>query len=91
MASICVKEACGENPQAGARLDRSLCAGGPACGANARQRLAKLLPPSFRRRFRRRPDGVLLRLYVIRCLMHYHLLALSRQLEREDASPINTY
>jgi radical SAM superfamily enzyme YgiQ (UPF0313 family) len=40
---------------------------------------------------RRRPDGVLLRLYVIRCLMHYHLLALSRQLEREDASPINTY
>jgi hypothetical protein len=40
---------------------------------------------------RHRPDGVLLRLYVIRCLMHYHLLALSRQLLREGASPINTY
>ena len=25
---------------------------------------------------RHQPDGVLLRLYVIRCLMHYHLLAL---------------
>jgi hypothetical protein len=40
---------------------------------------------------RRRPDGVLLRLYVIRCLMHYHLLALSRQLQGEGASPTNTY
>jgi radical SAM superfamily enzyme YgiQ (UPF0313 family) len=40
---------------------------------------------------RRRPDGVLLRLYMIRCLMHYHLLVLSRQLQRDDAAPINTY
>jgi radical SAM superfamily enzyme YgiQ (UPF0313 family) len=40
---------------------------------------------------RRRPDGVLLRLYLIRCLMHYHLLGLSRQLQREGAAPINTY
>jgi radical SAM superfamily enzyme YgiQ (UPF0313 family) len=40
---------------------------------------------------RHRPDGVLLRLYVIRCLMHYHLLALSRQLQRDGAAPINTY
>jgi hypothetical protein len=40
---------------------------------------------------RRRPDGVLLRLYLIRCLMHYHLLVLSRQLQREGAAPINTY
>ena len=40
---------------------------------------------------RRRPDGVLLRLYMIRCAMHYHLLALSRHLQRERASPINTY
>jgi hypothetical protein len=40
---------------------------------------------------RHRPDGVLLRLYVIRCLMHYHLLVLSRQLRREGAAPINTY
>jgi radical SAM superfamily enzyme YgiQ (UPF0313 family) len=40
---------------------------------------------------RRRPDGVLLRLYLIRCLMHYHLLALSRRIRREGAAPINTY
>jgi radical SAM superfamily enzyme YgiQ (UPF0313 family) len=40
---------------------------------------------------RQRPDGVLLRLYVIRCLMHYHLLVLSRRLQHEDAAPINTY
>jgi radical SAM superfamily enzyme YgiQ (UPF0313 family) len=40
---------------------------------------------------RRRPDGVLLRLYMIRCLMHYHLLVLSRQLRRDGAAPINTY
>jgi radical SAM superfamily enzyme YgiQ (UPF0313 family) len=40
---------------------------------------------------RHRPDGVLLRLYVIRCLMHYHLLVLSRQLRRDGAAPINTY
>jgi radical SAM superfamily enzyme YgiQ (UPF0313 family) len=40
---------------------------------------------------RHRPDGVLLRLYVIRCLMHYHLLVLSRQLRREGSAPINTY
>jgi radical SAM superfamily enzyme YgiQ (UPF0313 family) len=40
---------------------------------------------------RRRPDGVLLRLYLIRCLMHYHLLVLSRQLQREGAAPINTH
>ncbi len=40
---------------------------------------------------RHRPDGVLLRLYVIRCLMHYHLLVLSRQLRRDGVAPINTY
>ncbi len=45
----------------------------------------------FIRAIHYRPDGVLLRLYMIRCLMHYHLLTLSRQLQREGASPINTY
>lgn len=45
----------------------------------------------FMSAIRRRPDGVLLRLYVIRCLMHYHLLVLSRQLRRDGAAPINTY
>jgi radical SAM superfamily enzyme YgiQ (UPF0313 family) len=60
---------------------------------------AQMREPTLRnfylRRFmgaiRQRPDGVLLRLYVIRCLMHYHLLVLSRQLQREGAAPINTY
>jgi radical SAM superfamily enzyme YgiQ (UPF0313 family) len=61
----------------------------------AAQMRDKALRNFYLRRFmgaiRHRPDGVLLRLYVIRCLMHYHLLALSRQLRREGAAPINTY
>ncbi len=55
----------------------------------------KALRRFYFRRFvgavRRRPDGVLLRLYVIRCVMHYHLLTLTRRLQRRDVLPINTY
>jgi len=40
---------------------------------------------------RRRPDGVLLRLYAIRCAMHFHLHALTRQLRTDDGRLINTY
>jgi radical SAM superfamily enzyme YgiQ (UPF0313 family) len=40
---------------------------------------------------RRRPDGVLLRLYAIRCAMHFHLHVLTRQLRTEDGRLINTY
>ncbi|HUI95943.1 MAG TPA: radical SAM protein [Xanthobacteraceae bacterium] len=40
---------------------------------------------------RRRPDGVLLRLYAIRCAMHFHLHALTRQLRTQDGRLINTY
>jgi radical SAM superfamily enzyme YgiQ (UPF0313 family) len=38
-----------------------------------------------------RPDGVLLRLYAIRCAMHFHFHELVRQLRANDAPLINTY
>jgi radical SAM superfamily enzyme YgiQ (UPF0313 family) len=40
---------------------------------------------------RQRPDGVLLRLYAIRCAMHFHLYLLTRQLQAKDRPLINTY
>lgn len=40
---------------------------------------------------RRRPDGVLLRLYAIRCVTHFHLHQLTRQLRAHDGSLLNTY
>jgi hypothetical protein len=40
---------------------------------------------------RRRPDGVLLRLYVIRVAMHFHFRQLTLRLQSEDARQINTY
>jgi len=39
----------------------------------------------------KRPDGILLRLYAIRCAMHFHLYQLARQLRLHDAPLINTY
>ena len=40
---------------------------------------------------RSRPDAVMLRLYAIRCAMHFHLHELTRQLQAHDGSLINTY
>jgi hypothetical protein len=40
---------------------------------------------------RQRPDGVLLRLYAIRCAMHFHLHQLTQQLQAKDRPLINTY
>jgi hypothetical protein len=37
------------------------------------------------------PDGILLRLYAIRCAMHFHLHQLACQLRASDAQLINTY
>ena len=39
----------------------------------------------------KRPDGILLRLYAIRCAMHFHLYQLARQLRLHDVPLINTY
>jgi hypothetical protein len=38
-----------------------------------------------------RPDGVMLRLYAIRCAMHFHLYELTRRLQTRDGALINTY
>ena len=40
---------------------------------------------------RMRPDAVLLRLYAIRCAMHFHLHELTRKLRAHDGPLINTY
>jgi hypothetical protein len=40
---------------------------------------------------RKRPDGVLLKLYAIRCATHYHFHRLTRQLRAHDGSLLNTY
>lgn len=40
---------------------------------------------------RRRPDGVLLRLYTIRCAMHFHFYQLAARLQSDDKPIINTY
>ena len=40
---------------------------------------------------RRRPDGILLKLYAIRCATHFHLHQLTRQLRTHDGSLLNTY
>jgi radical SAM superfamily enzyme YgiQ (UPF0313 family) len=39
----------------------------------------------------KRPDGVLLRLYAIRCAMHFHLYQLTRRLQSNGVPLINTY
>jgi hypothetical protein len=40
---------------------------------------------------RSRPDGVLLRLYVIRVAMHFHFHQLTLRLQTQDGRLINTY
>jgi radical SAM superfamily enzyme YgiQ (UPF0313 family) len=40
---------------------------------------------------RNRPDGVLLKLYAIRCATHFHFHQLTRQLRAHDGSLLNTY
>jgi hypothetical protein len=40
---------------------------------------------------RQRPDGVLLRLYLLRCAVHFHLYHLARLLQARDRPLINTY
>jgi radical SAM superfamily enzyme YgiQ (UPF0313 family) len=40
---------------------------------------------------RKRPDGVLLKLYAIRCATHFHFHQLTRQLRAHDGSLLNTY
>jgi radical SAM superfamily enzyme YgiQ (UPF0313 family) len=39
----------------------------------------------------KRPDGVLLKLYAIRCATHFHFHQLTRQLRAHDGSLLNTY
>jgi len=40
---------------------------------------------------RKRPDGVLLKLYAMRCATHFHFHQLTRQLRAHDGSLLNTY
>jgi radical SAM superfamily enzyme YgiQ (UPF0313 family) len=40
---------------------------------------------------RKRPDGVLLKFYAIRCATHFHFHQLARQLRAHDGSLLNTY
>ena len=40
---------------------------------------------------RKRPDGVLLKLYAIRCATHFHFHQLTRHLRAHDGSLLNTY
>jgi radical SAM superfamily enzyme YgiQ (UPF0313 family) len=44
----------------------------------------------FWRTLRQRPDGILLRTYAIRCVLHFHFYRLARQLEANDRPLINT-
>jgi radical SAM superfamily enzyme YgiQ (UPF0313 family) len=41
--------------------------------------------------WRRRPDGILLRLYLLRCAVHFHLYHLANLLQARDRPLINTY
>jgi radical SAM superfamily enzyme YgiQ (UPF0313 family) len=40
---------------------------------------------------RRRPDGILLRTYALKCALHYHFHQLARRLQASDRPVINTY
>ena len=48
-----------------------------------RSRLAHLV--------RRRPDPTVLRIYAIKCAMHYHVHRLIEALQRRSASVLNTF
>ena len=55
------------------------------------RRLRKIYFRRFAAALRTRPDGVLLRLYAIRCAMHFHLHELTLRLQARDGQLINTY
>jgi len=66
---------------------------------NAARMLLRLRDSTLRRIYlqrclgalRQRPDGVLLRLYLLRCAVHFHLYHLARLLQARDRPLINTY
>jgi hypothetical protein len=68
-------------------------------GALATSMLLRLRDSTLRRIYlqrclgalRQRPDGVLLRLYLLRCAVHFHLYHLARLLQARDRPLINTY
>jgi len=68
-------------------------------GALASSMLLRLRDSGLRRIYlqrclgalRQRPDGVLLRLYLLRCAVHFHLYHLARLLQARDRPLINTY
>ncbi len=55
----------------------------------------KQLRQTYRSRFARvlcrRPDPSVMRIYAIKCAMHYHTYRLVAALQRRDAAPINTF
>jgi hypothetical protein len=55
----------------------------------------KELRQTYRRRFahvlRRRPDPSVMRIYAIKCAMHYHTYRLVEALQRRGAASINTF
>jgi hypothetical protein len=55
----------------------------------------KQLRKTYRSRFARvlcrRPDPSVMRIYAIKCAMHYHTYRLVAALQRRDAAPINTF
>lgn len=55
------------------------------------RRLRKIYIRRLLTAVRKRPDGVLLRLYAIRCVMHFHFSTLAQALRAHDGRLINTY
>jgi hypothetical protein len=55
------------------------------------RRLRKIYIRRLLTALRKRPDGVLLRLYAIRCVMHFHFSQLAQALQARDGPLINTY
>jgi hypothetical protein len=55
------------------------------------RRLRAFYVRRFAAALRNRPDGVLLRLYAVRCALHFHLHELTRRLRSRDGGLINTY
>jgi radical SAM superfamily enzyme YgiQ (UPF0313 family) len=82
----------------GARLRKQtrdwIEAGVAACRIMLRvgdRRLRKIYFRRFLAALRTRPDGVFLRLYTIRCAMHFHFHALAGKLQTQSGRLINTY